>query len=98
MSDASDASEVREALANSYTGIRKNPFAEKMRKYGYTTRVYTSPEEYKETYISPEEVAETIKCAIEKIDAIEADGWHGFTPTQIQAYKKYREANKVNVL
>ena len=94
----SDASEIREALVNSYTKVRKNPFAEKMRKYGYTTRVYTSSDEYTETYISPEEVVEMARQAIEKIDAIEADGWQDLTPTQIQVFKKYRESNRERCL
>jgi hypothetical protein len=64
---------------------KKNPYADKIKKYGYTIRIH----------YSPEDVANMNARAIEKIDGLEDTEWLDLDPSEIWALKKYREANKV---
>ena len=68
-----------------FSSARKNPYAEKIKKYGYTVRIH----------YSPEDVANMNACAIEKIDGLEDMEWLDLDPIEIAALKKYRETNKV---
>ena len=67
-----------------FSSARKNPYAEKIKKYGYTLRIH----------YSPEDVAHLNALAIEKIDGIEDMEWLDLDPSEIAALKKYREANR----
>jgi hypothetical protein len=68
-----------------FSSARKNPYAEKIKKYGYTIRIH----------YSPEDVATMNTLALEKIDGLEDMAWLDLDPNEIKALKKYREANKV---
>jgi len=60
---------------------KKNPFAEKIIKYGYSTTVHYSPE-----YIA-NKVRSNVEM-IEDMDMLDLD------PDERRAYQKYLEANK----
>ena len=68
-----------------FSTARKNPFAEKIKKHGYTVQVH----------YSPEDVANMTKQSIENIDGLEDMAWLDLDADEIAALKKYREANKV---
>jgi len=68
-----------------FSSARKNPYADKIKKYGYTLRIH----------YSPEDVANMNVRAIEKIDGLEDMEWLDLDQNEIEALKKYREANKV---
>jgi len=68
-----------------FSSARKNPYADKIKKYGYTIRIH----------YSPEDVANMNARAIKKIDGLEDMAWLDLDPCEIDALKKYREANKV---
>ena len=68
-----------------FSSARKNPYAEKIKKYGYTIRIH----------YSPEDVANMNTCAIEKINGLEDMEWLDLDPSEINALKKYREVNKI---
>ena len=68
-----------------FSSARKNPYADKIKKYGYTLRIH----------YSPEDVANMNDRVIEKIDGLEDMAWLDLDPSEIKALKKYREANKV---
>jgi len=67
-----------------FSSARKNPYAEKIKKNGYTIRIH----------YSPEDVANMNIRAIEKIDGLEDMEWADLDPHEIVALKKYRETNK----
>ena len=68
-----------------FSSARKNPFAEKIKKHGYTIQIH----------YSPEDVARMTKQSIEKIDGIEDMAWLDLDADEIVALKKYRMANTV---
>jgi len=68
-----------------FSSARKNPYADKIKKYGYTLRIH----------YSPEDVANMNARAIEKIDGLEDMKWLDLDPNEIKALMKYREANKI---
>jgi len=68
-----------------FSSARKNPYAEKIKKHGYTIRIH----------YSPEDVANMNARAVEKIDGLEDMEWLDLDPNEIAALKRYREANKV---
>jgi len=68
-----------------FSSARKNPYADKIKKYGYTLRIH----------YSPEDVANMNTRTIEKIDGLEDMEWLDLDPSEIVALKKYREANNV---
>ena len=67
-----------------FSNARKNPYADKIKKYGYTIQIH----------YSPEDIASMNACAIEKIDGLEDMEWLDLDPSEIAALKKYRETNK----
>ena len=79
-----DTSDIREMTAEDFAKGRKNPYAEKMKKEGFSITVH----------YSPEDVANMIKHSIEQIDRMENMKWLDLDPDEIQALEKYREANK----
>ena len=67
-----------------FSSARKNPYADKIKKHGYTIRIH----------YSPEDVASMNAHTVEKIDGLEDMDWLDLDPSEIAALKKYREANK----
>jgi len=78
--DYSDIPEITD-----FSSAKKNPFAEKIKKYGYTLRIH----------YTPEDVERMNRQAIEKIDGLEDMEWLGLDADEIAALKKYREGNRV---
>lgn len=68
-----------------FSTARKNPFADKIKKHGYTVKIH----------YSPEDVANMTKQSITSIDSLEDMAWLDLDPDEIAALKKYREANTV---
>ena len=68
-----------------FSSARKNPYADKIKKHGYTIRIH----------YSAEDVANMNAHAIEKIDGLEDMEWLDLDPSEIAALKKYRETNKI---
>ena len=66
-----------------FSTARKNPFADKIKKYGYTIQIH----------YSPEDVANMTKQSIENIDGIEDMAWLDLDEDEVVALKKYRKAN-----
>ena len=66
-----------------FSTARKNPFADKIRKHGYTIQIH----------YSPEDVANMTKQAITDINGLEDMAWLDLDADEIAALKKYREAN-----
>jgi len=79
-----DTSEIREITAEDFAKGRKNPYAERIKKEGFSITVH----------YSAEDVANMTKHSIEQIDKMESMKWLDLDPDEIQALKKYREANK----
>ena len=74
-----DSMEIKEIT--DFSKARKNPYAEKIKKYGYSITIH----------YSPEDVAKMTKQSLEKIkelNMLELD------PEEIKALKKYEEANR----
>ena len=68
-----------------FSTARKNPFADKIKKQGYTIQVH----------YSPEDVARMTEQSIEDINGIEDMAWLDLDADEIAALKKYRKANKI---
>ena len=66
-----------------FSSVRKNPFAEHIKKHGYTIQIH----------YSPEDVARMNSQTIEDINGIEDMAWLDLDADEIAALKKYREAN-----
>jgi len=76
-----DTSDIREMTAEDFARGRKNPYAEKLRKNGYSIIIN----------VSPEDIAGKTRQNIEKIksmDMLELD------PDERAALEKYIERNK----
>jgi len=75
-----DTSDIREMTAEDFAKGRKNPYAQKLRKNGYSIIIN----------VSPEDIAKQTKHNIEKIqemDMLELD------PDERKALEKYMETN-----
>ena len=68
-----------------FSTARKNPFADKIKKHGYTIQIH----------YSPEDVANMTKQSITNIDGIEDMAWLDLDADEIAALKKYRNANNI---
>ena len=66
-----------------FSTARKNPFAEQIKKHGYTIQIH----------YSPEDVARMTAQSIDEIDGIEDMAWLDLDADEIAALKKYRRAN-----
>ncbi|MCL2356596.1 MAG: hypothetical protein FWC70_05470 [Defluviitaleaceae bacterium] len=77
--DFSDIPEITD-----FSSARKNPYAEKIKKHGYTIMIR----------YSPEDVANMTARSVEKIDGLEDMDWLDLDADEIAALKKYRESNK----
>ena len=76
-----DTSDIREMTAEDFAKGRKNQYAEKLRKNGYSIIIN----------VSPKDIAERTKSNIKKIqgtDMLDLD------PDEQKALEKYMEANK----
>ena len=77
-----DTSEIREMTAQDFKKGRKNPYAEKLRKNGYSIVIN----------VSPEDIANMTQCnveAIQNMDMLKLD------PEEQRAMEMYLEANRV---
>ena len=79
-----DTSDIREMTAEDFSKARKNPYAEKIKKEGFSITVH----------YSPKDVANMTKRNIEQINHMEKMDWLELDPEEIQALKAYREANR----
>ena len=76
-----DTSDIREMTAEDFAKGRKNPYAEKLRKNGYSIIIN----------VSPEDIAKRTMHNVERIkgmDMLELD------PDEQRALERYMEANK----
>ena len=76
-----DTSDIREMTAEDFARGRKNPYAEKLRKHGYSIVIN----------VSPEDIARRTKHNLNRIqgmDMLELD------PDERRALEKYMEAHK----
>ena len=79
-----DTSEIREMTAEDFARGQKNPYAEKLRKNGYTIIIN----------VSPEDIAKRTKNNLEKIQGIDM---LDLDPDERRAFEKYIETNKDNM-
>ena len=79
-----DTTDIRELTKEDFLRARKNPYAEKLRKNGYSIIIN----------VSPEEIAEMADRNIKRIDDMEKMDWLELDAEEIEALKMYREANK----
>ena len=77
-----NAQEIREIT--DLSKARKNPYAEKIRKAGFSITVH----------YSSDDVANMTNRTIKKIDRMESMDWFDLDPDEIDALNKYRKANK----
>ena len=73
--DTSDISEITD-----FSNARSNPYAEKIRKYGYSITIH----------YSAEDVARMTQNAVDKIKSLDM---LDLDPDEIAALEKYRKAN-----
>ena len=79
-----DTSDIREMTADDFAKGRKNPYAERIKREGFSITVH----------YSPEDVANMTKCSMDQIDKMENMKWLDLDPDEIRALKKYRETNR----
>jgi len=75
-----DTSDIPEII--DFSGARPNPYAEKIRKHGYSITIHYSPEDV-------ERMSQNTINKIKNLDMLELD------PDEIAALEKYRKANNV---
>jgi len=75
-----DSLEIKEISV--FSNVRKNPYADKLRKSGYSIIIN----------ISPEDIAAMTKHSIEKIQNISP---LDLDPDELEALEKYRKANQI---
>jgi len=80
-----DTSDISEITAEEFASARKNPYAEKLRKNGYSIIIH----------VSPEDIKRTTKQNVEKIDEMEQLDWLDMDAEEVAALKKYRQTHKV---
>jgi len=76
-----DTSEIREMTAEDFARGRNNPYAEKLRKNGYSIIIN----------VSPEDIAKRTKNNLDKIQSMDM---LDLDPDERRALEKYMEANK----
>jgi len=79
-----DTSDISEITAEEFASARKNPYAENLRKNGYSIIIH----------VSPEDIKKTTKQNVEKIDEMEQMDWLDMDDDEITALKKYRQTHK----
>ena len=79
-----DTSEIKEITAEEYAKARKNPYAEKLRKNGYSIIIH----------VSPEDIKRTTKLNVDRIDSMESEDWLDLDAEEIAALKRYRQTHK----
>ena len=80
-----DTSDIKEITAEEFTKARKNPYAEKLRKNGYSIIIH----------VSPDDIERTTRSNIEKIDDLERKDWLDLDEEEVAALKRYRRAQNV---
>jgi len=80
-----DTSDIKEITAEEFANARKNPYAEKLRKDGYSIIIH----------VSPEDIERTTKQNVDKIDDMERMDWLDLDVEEIAALKKYRKTHKM---
>jgi len=79
-----DTSEIKEITAEEFAKARKNPYAEKLRKNGYSIIIH----------VSPEDIKRTTKLNVDRIDSMESEDWLDLDAEEIAALKRYRQTHK----
>jgi len=79
-----DTSDINEITAEEFASARKNPYAEKLRKNGYSIIIH----------VSPEDIKRTTKQNVERIDEMEQLEWLDMDAEEVAALKKYRQTHK----
>jgi len=80
-----DTSDISEITAEEFAKARKNPYAEKLRKNGYSIIIH----------VSPEDIERSTRQNVEKIDDMERMDWLDLDADEIAALKKYRQTHKM---
>ena len=80
-----DTSDIREITAEEFAKARKNPYAQRLRKNGYSIIIN----------VSPEDIENTTRHNVEKIDDIERMDWLDLDTDEVAALKKYRQTHKM---
>jgi len=80
-----DTSDISEITAEEFAAARKNPYAETLRRNGYSIIIH----------VSPEDIKRTTKQNVEKIDEMEQKNWLDMDAEEVAALKKYRQTHKV---
>ena len=75
-----DTSDIREMTAEDFARGRKNPYAEKLRKNGYSIVIN----------VSPEEIAKRTDSNLERMQSMDM---LALDPDERRALEKYREAS-----
>jgi len=78
-----DTTEIKELTEEDFKKARKNPYAKKLRENGYSIIIH----------VSPDDISESTKDNLDRINFLETGGWLDLDVEEIQALKKYREAN-----
>ena len=76
-----DLSDIPELTEKDFAKAQKNPFAERIRKHGYSVTIY----------YSPEDVASAIK---ENVDKIHGMDMSDLDEDERKAFQRYLESNK----
>jgi len=80
ISERIDTSDIPEIM--DFTNARPNPYAEKIKKYGYSITIHYSPEDV-------ERMTKNTVDKMKNLDMLELD------PDEIAALERYRKANEV---
>ena len=80
-----DTSDINEITAEEFANARKNPYAEKLRKNGYSIIIH----------VSPEDIKKTTQNNLEKINDVERNDWLDLDAEEIAALKRYRQAHNL---
>jgi len=80
-----DTSDINEITAKEFANARKNPYAEKLRKNGYSIIIH----------VSPEDIKKTTQSNVEKINNMERNDWLDLDAEEVAALKRYRQSHNV---
>ena len=78
-----DTSDIKEITVEEFANARKNPYAEKLRKNGYSIIIH----------VSPEDIEKSTQSNVEKINNMEHNDWLDLDAEEITALKKYRQTH-----
>ena len=80
-----DTSDIKEITAEEFASARTNPYAEELRKNGYSIVIH----------VSPEDIKRATKQNVDKIDEMEQMDWLDMDAEEVVALKKYRQTHKI---